>query len=150
MRVPRIKFEDLGLDKEREYFVFEFWSRKLLGAFSGAFPPGAVDPKFNCQVFCIRKRQAHPQVLATNRHITGGGVDLIDVQWEGSRLSGKSRLVGGDVYELFISIPPGYSFGRVECAGAAVLKTQRDGMVLQISLKSDPSREVDWTVHFQE
>jgi len=144
-----IKFEDLGLNKEREYFVFEFWSRKLLGAFSGAFPPGEVDPKFNCQVFCIRERQAQPQILATNRHITGGGVDLVDVIWESNRMSGTSRIVGGDDYELFISIPPGYSFDRIECAGAAVLKTQRDGTVLLISLKSDQSREVAWTVSFR-
>ena len=144
-----IKFEDLGLNKEREYFVFEFWSRKLLGAFSGVFPPGEVDPKFNCQVFCIRERQAHPQILATNRHITGGGVDLVDVIWESNRMSGMSRIVGGDDYELFISIPPGYSFDRIECAGAAVLKTQRDGTVLLISLKSDQSREVGWTVSFR-
>jgi hypothetical protein len=144
-----IKFENLGLDKEREYFVFEFWSRKLLGAFSGAFPPGEIDPKFNCQVFCIRERQAHPQVLATNRHITGGGVDLVDVIWKGSQLSGRSLVVGDDVYELFISIPPGYSFDRVECSGAALIKTQQEGAVLRISLKPDQSREIAWTVSFR-
>jgi hypothetical protein len=144
-----INFEDLGLDREREYFVFEFWSRKLLGAFSGAFPPGEVDPKFNCQVFCIRERHAHPQVLATNRHITGGGVDLVDVTWESSRLSGKSRVVGGDAYELFISVPPGFALDRAECEGAAVLECRRDGAVLRIGLKSDQSREIAWTVHFE-
>jgi hypothetical protein len=144
-----INFHDLGLDKEREYFVFEFWSRKLLGAFSGEFPPGTVDPKYNCQVFCIRERRAHPQVLATNRHLTGGGVDLVDVKWEEYRLSGKSRVVGGDPYELFVSVPPGYVFDRAECAGAALLKTLRDGVTLRVSLKSDQSREVAWTVAFK-
>ena len=64
-------------------------------------------------------------------------------------MSGTSRIVAGDDYELFISIPPGYSFDRIECTGAAVLKTQRDGTVLLISLKSDQSREVAWTVSFR-
>jgi hypothetical protein len=145
-----IRFEDLGLDKTREYFVFEFWSRKLLGAFSGAFPPGAIDPEFNCQVFCIRERQAHPQILATGRHITGGGVDLIGVTWEGRRLSGRSRVVGGDAYKLFISVPPGYAFDRVECDGASVLETERVGAILRAGLKSDQTREIAWTIHFQE
>jgi len=144
-----IQFEDLGLDKEREYFVFEFWSRQLLGAFSGAFPPGEVDPKFNCQVFCIRERRAHPQILATSRHITGGGVDLVEVLWEGKRLFGKSRVVGGDDYELFISIPPGFAFDHAECSGAALINTQQDGAVLRFSLKSDQSREIDWTASFR-
>jgi len=145
-----IRFADLGLDKAGEYFVFEFWSQKLLGAFRGAFRPGEIDPKFNCQVFCIRERQAHPQVLATNRHVTGGGVDLVDVAWESRRLSGTSRVVGGDTYELFVSMPTGYSFDLAEGDGAEVLNAREDGGMLRVSLKSDQSREVAWTVHFHE
>jgi hypothetical protein len=145
-----IRFADLGLDKARDYFVFEFWSQKLLGVFNGGFEPGDINPEFNCQVFCIRERQAHPQVLATSRHITGGGVDLIDVGWESRRLSGSSRVVGGDAYDLFVSIPTGYSFDRAECDGAVVLKAWEDGAVLRVSLKSDQTREVSWTLHFHE
>jgi len=144
-----INFEDLGLAKEREYFVFEFWTRKLLGAFSGSFPPGEIDPKFNCQVFCIRERREHPQILATNRHISGGGVDLIDVLWKGNRLSGRSRLVGGDLYELFVSLPPGYSFDRAECQGAAVAGIRRESEVVRIDLEADRGGEVSWGVHFK-
>ncbi len=39
---------------------------------------------------------AHPQVVATSRHITGGGVDLLDVSWKDGVLSGRSRVVGGE------------------------------------------------------
>jgi len=145
-----IRFEDLGLDREREYLVFEFWSRTFLGAFRGAFRPGDIHPEFNCQVFCIREHQAHPQILATNRHITGGGVDLVDVAWEGRRLSGRSRVVGGDVYELYISVPPGFSFDRAECAGGEVLDIRAEGEVLRIRLESGQGREVDWTAYFYE
>ena len=102
-----IRFQDLGLDKEREYLVFEFWTKKLLGSFRGSFPPGEIDPAFNCQVFCLRERQPHPQLLATSRHITGGGVDLVDMTWNDNRVSGKSRLVGEDDYELFVFTPAG-------------------------------------------
>jgi Melibiase len=143
-----IQFEDLGLEKEREYFVFEFWTKKLLGAFRGSFMPGEIEPRFNCQVFCIRERRARPQLLATNRHISGGGVDLVDVTWKDGRLSGRSRLVGGDVYELFIFVPPGYSFDRIECRGAAVVESVREGAVLRVGLKSEHSGEASWVVHF--
>jgi hypothetical protein len=143
-----IQFEDLGLDKDREYFVFEFWTKKLLGAFRGSFMPGEIEPRFNCQVFCIRERRARPQLLATNRHISGGGVDLVDVTWKDDRLSGRSRLVGGDVYELFIFVPPGYSFDRVECRGAAVVESVREGAVLRVGLKAERSGEASWVAHF--
>ncbi|MGB7297161.1 MAG: glycoside hydrolase family 36 protein, partial [Candidatus Aminicenantales bacterium] len=145
-----IRFENLGLDTAKEYFVFEFWSRKLIGVFSGEFPTGEIDPKFNGQVFCIRERLLYPQILATGRHITAGGVDLIEVKWEDNRLSGKSRVVGGDAYDLLVSVPPGYAFDHAECAGAELLEARRDGEMLRVRLKSNQSREVSWTVHFIE
>ncbi len=35
-----IRLADLGLDPAKEYFVFEFWSKRLLGSFSGRLRPG--------------------------------------------------------------------------------------------------------------
>jgi len=145
-----IRFQDLGLDTAREYLVFEFWTKRYLGAFRGLFPPGDIDPRFNCQVFCIRERQARPQLLATSRHITGGGVDLVDMTWNDNRLSGTSRLVGGDLYELFIMLPPGYSFDRAECWGADVAETQHEGELLRVVLKAGHSGEAGWVLSFQE
>jgi Melibiase len=144
-----VRFEDLGLDKDREYFVFEFWTKKLLGAFKGSFPPGEIDDNFNCQVFCIRERQAHPQLLATNRHISGGGVDLVDVTWKDNRLSGRSLLVGSDLYELFVFVPPGYSFDRAECRGAAVAESRREGEIVRVGLRAEHSGEALWVMCFQ-
>jgi hypothetical protein len=53
--------------------------------------PGRIDPKYNCQLFCIRKRQAHPQIIATSRHITCGGYDLEEVTWDGTVLTEKAK-----------------------------------------------------------
>ena len=144
-----VNFEDLGLDKGREYCVFEFWAKTLRGIFRGKFGPGEIDPRYNCQVFCIRERLDHPQLLATSRHITGGGVDLVDMTWNDNRLSGKSRLVGEDDYELFVFTPAGYSFDRAECRGAAVIQAQKEGAVVQIDLRADRSGEASWVVYFR-
>ena len=65
----KLSFRELGLDNNKEYLVFEFWSKKYLGSFSGEFQTGDIDPKFNCQLFCIRERINSPQLMATNRHI---------------------------------------------------------------------------------
>jgi hypothetical protein len=75
-------------------------------------------------------------------------VDLIDVTWEGRGLSGRSRVVGRDAYELVVSVPPGYVFDRVECEGAAVVEAQRDGAVLAVTLMTDQSREITWSLFF--
>ncbi|MGZ5515783.1 MAG: glycoside hydrolase family 36 protein, partial [Candidatus Aminicenantales bacterium] len=98
--VREIKFGDLGLDPSKEYYVFEFWTKRLLGSFSGSFAPGPLDPLFRSQALAIRERTSHPQVLATSRHVTCGGVDLVDVRWSGRTLTGTSRVVAGDAYEV--------------------------------------------------
>jgi len=67
--------------------------------------PGRIDPKYNCQLFCIRKRQAHPQIIATSRHITCGGYDLEEVTWDGTVLTVKSKAVTGDTHVLYITEP---------------------------------------------
>jgi len=144
----RLSFADLGLDSKAEYLVFEFWTKKLLGAFSGGFKPGAVDPLFKSQAFCIRRRQPRPQLVATNRHISCGGVDLLDMRWEGDRLSGKSLVVGGDPYILYLTQPTGYAFAGLECRGATVQKTEKEGGLVRITLLAAKSGDISWAAKF--
>ena len=144
-----IPFSEAGLDPDQEYYVFEFWSKRLMGSFQGSFFPGKIDPRFNCQLFCIRKRQSRPQVIATNRHITCGGYDLEDVGWDGNALTGRSRLVGGDTYILYVTDPAGFSIQSASCSeGAKVLKTERqDGLIL-VFIQSEKNSTISWKLQF--
>jgi hypothetical protein len=144
-------FEELGLEpnSDKEYYIFEFWSKRMIGNFSGSFPPGKIDPKYNCQLFCIRERLDHPQVMATNRHITCGGYDLEDVCWTNNTLSGKSRLVGNDSYILYLTEPSGFAFKNASCEGAEVANIQKKGGLIQISILSKTNATLSWKVEFE-
>ncbi|MCK4371660.1 MAG: hypothetical protein KAW61_00880, partial [candidate division Zixibacteria bacterium] len=146
--VQQIRLGDIGLDERQEYYVFEFWSKQMLGSFSQSFRFGDIDPKFNCQLFCIRQRHSNPQVMATSRHITCGGFDLNDVIWADNRLSGKSKLVGGETYELYLTEPDGYVLKDVTCEGAEVVDKRKDGQLRVIQLKIDTNTEVCWAVRY--
>ncbi len=146
---PEIRLADLGLDPAREYYVFEFWSKRLLGGFSGSFNPGPLDPKYRSQAFLIRERRARPQLLATSRHVTGGGVDLDDVRWDGTALAGRSRGVKGDPYVLFVSQPEGYTFVKAEAEGARVEKAEPDGGMIRITLAPESASPVSWSIGFR-
>ncbi len=146
--VQQIRLGDIGLDERQEYYVFEFWSKRMLGSFSESFRFGDIDPEFNCQLFCIRQRQSNPQVMATSRHITCGGFDLNDVIWADNRLSGKSKLVGGETYELYLTEPDGYVLKDVGCEGAEVAEKRKDGHLRVIQLKIDTNTEVCWAVRY--
>jgi hypothetical protein len=148
--VTEVRFADLGLDPRKEYFVYEFWSERLLGSFIGAFVPGRLDAVFKSQALVIRERRPHPQVIATNRHVTGGGVDLRDVRWDGGALSGRSRVTAGDPYELVLTEPAGFRLETFECGGAAPPEVLREGLFLRVRLPAGPSREIDWTAKFKK
>lgn len=143
-----VRFADLGLDPAKEYFVFEFWTKKLLGSFTGAFIPGPIDPKFRCQAFAVRERLDRPQIVATNRHVSCGGVDLIDAGWEKSVLTGRSRVVGGDAYEIYLAVPNGFRLDKFTCDGADVMGIERTGVLVKLTLMSRESREIGWSIRF--
>jgi hypothetical protein len=145
-----ISFTDLGLPPDREYLVFEFWSKKYLGSFSGGFEMGRIDPKYNCQVFCIREKLSHPQLLATSRHITCGGLELQNMEWKGSTLSGKSDVVANDSYTLYITEPSGISFKSFKCEGVKIVENRVSGMIRQITLLSTESKAVEWRVEYAD
>ncbi len=148
--VREIKFADLGLDPAKEYYVFEFWSKRLLGSFSGSFAPGPLDPQFRCQALAIRERSPHPQVLATSRHVTCGGADLAGLRWRDGMLSGTSRRGRRrPVRDLF------YRAGRVP---DGEFRRPRDGrrgsgttgVVLKIGWLPSASGPVAWLARFEK
>ncbi len=143
-----VRFADLGLARDRDYLVFEFWSRRFLGAFRGAFVPGPIDTARKIQVFCIRQRVAHPQVVATNRHVSCGGPDLERVTWRGDTLSGTSDVVGGDPYEICLTEPSGYRLSNVAVEGARLLGTRMTGGLRVVRLRSAGNSVVRWSVRY--
>jgi len=146
--VDQIRFEDLGLDPAKEYEVFDFWPRRALGHHKGSFAPGPLPTAFHSQAFVIRERLDRPQVLATGRHVTGGGVDLQDVRWKAGVLSGRSQVIGGDPYDLFLTEPAGWTLHGIDCQGGTPLAVEHRDGVAKTGCRSATSREVAWSARF--
>ena len=145
----RIAFGDLGLDPKRRYLVFEFWQKQFVGSFTEAFVPGAL-PAINAQAFIIREAHDRPQLVATSRHITGGGVELLDLSWQDGVLSGRSRLVGGDPYEIYLTEPAGWTIAKMECDGANPLPIERVGGLVKAGCRAERSADVAWRAGFEK
>jgi hypothetical protein len=114
-----VKFADLGLPADRQYLVFEFWNQKFLGKFKCSFTAPAMDENTGMDVFSIREARAYPRVISTSRHISQGGVDLFDENWD-SRvkvLSGRSSVVIDDPYVLTVHLPEGFRLEGAEVGG---------------------------------
>jgi hypothetical protein len=143
-----VPFAQLGLEPDADYHVFEFWSARYLGVQRGdlALPP--LDPGFNVQVLCLKAVSDRPQVVATGRHVSCGGWDLETVTWEGSVLRGRSRLVGGEQYRLYVTEPPGYRFVAASAEGADLLGVERERTLRVVTLWAHANASVRWEVEY--
>jgi alpha-galactosidase len=143
-----IALTDLGLATARDYLAFEFWTHRFLGVVRDSLRPGPVDPRYQIQVFCLRARVAHPQVVATSRHVSCGGPDLADVRWGEDSLNGVSELVAGDVYEIYVAEPAGYQLQAVDVEGATLIDRAAEGGMRVIRLRSDRGGRTAWRVRY--
>jgi hypothetical protein len=144
-----IPFRDLGLDANKQYLVFEFWTKQFEGVFTKQFEPGAIDSGYGCQAFCFREKQPHPQLLATNRHISCGGYELNDVQWKDNTLTGTSELVAGDPYEIYVYEPGDAVFNSVISSNAVVVSSGKTGNIRKVVLSSVIGGRVTWGITYK-
>ena len=116
-------------------------------------------PPQSCAVLAVRAVADHPQLLSTSRHVSQGMVDVVAEHWDGGSrvLSGTSRVVGGDDYELRIATytPAGlWQAATAEVcaedrqAGVTIDQREEAGLV-RATVRSPVSREVRWQVSFQ-
>lgn len=146
----KVTFKDIGLDPAKRYAVTEFWSGKTLGVFRGSFPADAQDAK-GVRVYAIREKLDRPQVLSTNRHISQGGVDLLNVKWDGTTetLSGQSAVVVGDRYTITVSVPRAYRLLTARFGdGPATIEPGHT--IARISFTPAKTGKVDWSVTFEK
>lgn len=94
-----IVLEELSLDVGK-YLVYDFWNEEFLGVINSGFKTclGACQSK----LFAIRKLTDKPQIVSTNRHISQGGVDLIQVVYDEktNTLNGISFVVAEEEYVI--------------------------------------------------
>ncbi len=149
----------LGLPPASQYVAFEYWTDRLVGPFSKRLRLEV--PAGSCRVLAVRPTPDHPVLLSTSRHVTQGIVDVLEERWDENRqtLSGRSRLVAGDPYELRLYVPPaarGRTVVRAEArptgsdtnGSVHVTVVQSRGPLVRVRLLSESSGEVSWQIQF--
>ena len=86
------------------------WPSRVKSAVLHAISLGQFTLAYTRGWAAIREARKHPWVLSTTRHVSQGGVSLLDERWDaGSRvLSGKSSVAVGDPRVLTVHLPDGF------------------------------------------
>jgi hypothetical protein len=141
--------KDLRLDPNKEYIVYEFWTKQLIGIFKGKFVTRPLSP-YDCDVYSIVEKQDRPVLVSTSRHVRNMAFDIKDLTYDGGQrvLAGTSRAVANDPYELRIYLPNGFAAKRVELSEGLTAKMATNEHLLTVDLTSSSGKDVDWKVFF--
>jgi hypothetical protein len=142
-----VRFDKVGLDRNRDYLLFDFWNQKFLGKVRGEY--SADLPAHACQVLSLRPAQGHPQLIGTDRHITMGGVEVKDEKWDAGQkqLHLKVSLVS-NYPSIFTVYTAGRVFKTARATGAEVDASSEE-QVLRVKLASSRSGEAEATLQFE-
>jgi hypothetical protein len=142
-----VKFADLGLEPDREYLVYEFWSQRFLGAVKGGFARTLQAP--DCEVYSIVPREDRPVLVSTSRHLRQMAYDILDLRWDpaAQTLSGTSKVVEGDPYQLRVYLPPAYRLAGAQIGGLNT-KIATQGELLTVEVVPQADGDLHWTLQF--
>jgi hypothetical protein len=145
----QVDFTELGLATNRPYLVYEFWSDRFLGAQTNGFAAELTGP--DCGMYAVIAQENHPQLVSTSRHIRQMANDILDLAWNGPTrtLSGVSKIVPGDPYELRIHLPDGFKEERMELADGLTAETTRAGKILKVRCTPASWKNLEWSIRFQ-
>jgi alpha-galactosidase len=124
----------LGLNPAERYHAFDFWQEQYMGVVDGCFPARALELGA-CQIVSLRKIEAHPQFLASSRHVSMGAVDLVTETWESDVLNLTFEGIPAGVFKYWVHVPADHKHVDIQVAGARVTHEKRDGKVLCFELE---------------
>ena len=142
----------MGLDAEKDYWVYDFWHDRLTGKIHGADRLEQRLAASEARMLAVHRVESVPQFLSTNRHIMQGYVDLVKrPAWDAhsGTLEGSSRVAAGEPYKVVLA---GNGFRAVSASAVGAKATIEpvpggDGLV-RLSLDAVDGGVIAWSVHF--
>jgi hypothetical protein len=138
---------NLGLDPERSYLVFDFWNQEFLGTFNESVELN-IEPH-DTRVLHIRPLLQRPQVLATDRHISGA-YSIETLEWDKVELTlnGSSKTIADTPYSIFIYVPGIYSLSKIKSKTEAVPEKISEN-VYKVTMTAT-KKVANWSIIFKE
>jgi len=140
----------LGLDPNKSYYVYEFWSDRLVGKMPGTSTLSESLAGGEARMYSVRLVLAHPQVLSTNRHLMQGYVDLADVKWDAAakQLSGIAKVIGGEPFRITLANNGLKPVSVKTGTGTSLLEQNAGGDLSVVVISSADNDNCAWRVNY--
>jgi hypothetical protein len=101
-------FAQLGLTRDDQASVFEFWEQKFLGIHKRQFT--VTLPAQSSRILALHKTKGRPQIIGTDLQLLQGYHELKQMDWDekGRVLSGDCERMPGISGKLFVYVPIGF------------------------------------------
>jgi hypothetical protein len=149
-----VSLERLGLDPTKQFVAFDFWKQKFFGELQGRV---SVRPE-PASVVClaIHQKRGLPQLISTDRHVTQGGVELEDIEWNPHTgvISGASLGPRGTEHNVYLFLPEKHPWVQADPFlfydfRGYTLKVMEDN-ILRVHVRFEKAERVPWEVNLRK
>lgn len=144
-----------GLKANANYYGFDFWNNRPINNIETSISEELMAE--SCKIIAVRAKTNHPVVVSTSQHVTQGMIDLVKEDWKNHILSGESKLIANDPYEIRIA---GQNDGGNRKIKAVKLSKKYKNVSIEmlpsteevwirLLIKSKETRNIKWKVEFQ-
>jgi hypothetical protein len=140
-------FGGVGLNKNKTYYIYDFWNKQFIGEFKGDEILSQELRKGEARMMSVREKANVPQVLSTDRHVMQGFVELSDIKWSNNKLSGKAEMVENEPMKIIIATN-GKLPKKVELANGTSSFKILDKGLMELTITSPQGGKADWAIGY--
>ena len=148
----QVETGSLGLDRNKKYYVFDFWNQKPLGVLPGTGVLSAELRGGQAMVYAVKEVVDRPRVLGTNRHAMCGMMELSKTRWDAKSKSLKftADLVGGETMHITIGVPEGSGLRATAAkSGTAKVSVKQAGQYANVAVSAEKNVKSEVEVLFE-
>lgn len=140
-------FGGLGLDKNKSYYIYDFWNKKFIGELKGDEIFSQELRKGEARMMSVREKDTIPQVLSTDRHVMQGFVELSAIIWKNNTLSGKAEMVENEPMKIIVATNDKLPKTTALANGISSFKLLAEGL-MELTITSSKGGKAAWMVGF--
>jgi len=144
-----VSLENLGLDSEKFYALYDFWNDKFVGivrnSFNISIPPASVS------LFNLSLVKDEPIFLSSNHHYTMGMLDVTKFSYNPSskELEGKMKVIENTQYKVTLYDVNKRSIKSSILSVPNGIVSQENGVITIQFYSPEGVNEVEWKINFE-